>query len=381
MMWQVGPMSAHAWAEWGRTRPRSDYLHLDTAAAGRSSEATLAAVVAHALLEAEVGGYVAAEIAAPQLQALRADVARVLGSDVEGVAFVESATAGLVALLQAWPLREGARVGVAGSEWGPNLDLLDHRGLSPSALTTDGRGVLDLEALEQLLRSDPPDLVLLDHVAAHRGLVQPAVDVVRLCRAAGVPLWIDAAQSAGHVAIPAGADAVFATSRKWLTGPRGVGMVAVAPESRDQLRVAPLGKKPGASPMQLMESDEAHVAGRVGLGVAVREQLDLGLAAVSTRLVEVGQQLREAVANMAGWEVLQPDAPAGAITALMATAGQDVAQVQRGLLEKHRIVTTLALPWRAPRESSGIQPPLLRLSPHVDLDAAALERLAGALQG
>ena len=299
----------------------------------------------------------------------------------EGVAFVESATAGLVALLQAWPLREGARVGVAGSEWGPNLDLLDHRGLRPLALATDDRGVLDLEALEQQLRNDPPDLVLLDHVAAHRGLVQPAADVVRLCRSVGVPLWIDAAQSAGHVAIPAGADAVFATSRKWLTGPRGVGMVAVAPESRDQLRVAPLGKKPGASPMQLMESDEAHVAGRVGLGVAVREQLDLGLAAVSTRLVEVGQQLREAVANMPGWEVLQPDAPAGAITALMATAGQDVAQVQRGLLEQHRIVTTLALPWRAPRESGGTRPPLLRLSPHVDLDGAGLERLAGALLG
>ena len=372
-------MTEHAWTEWAGARPRTDFLHLDTAAAGRSSQATLDAVAAHARLEAEVGGYVAAEIAAPRLQALRADVATVLASDPEGVAFLESATAALVALLQAWPLPDGARVAMAAAEWGPNIDLLTHRGFQPVGLATDDRGVIDLEALERQLHGDPPDLVLLDHVAAHRGLVQPAAEAVALCRAAGVPVWVDAAQSAGHVAVPAGADAVFATSRKWLTGPRGVGMLAVAADRRDALRVAQLGKKPGAEPMQLMESDEAHVAGRVGLGVAVREVLELGLAQVSARLVEVGAEVRAAVATLPGWEVREPDAPAGAITGLVATAGQDVAKEQRRLLDEHRIVTTLALPWRAPREAVGTMPALLRLSPHVDLDDAGLERLVRAL--
>jgi pyridoxal 5-phosphate dependent beta-lyase len=44
---------------------------------------------------------------------------------------------------------------------------------------------------------------------------------------AGVPLWVDAAQALGHVDTARGADAVYATSRKWLTGPRGVGLLAV----------------------------------------------------------------------------------------------------------------------------------------------------------
>ncbi len=373
-------MTEHAWTDWAGARPRTDFLHLDTAAAGRSSQATLDAVTAHARLEAQVGGYVAAEIAAPRLQAVRADVATVLSSDAGGVAFVESATAALLALLQAWPLPDGARIAMADSEWGTNVDLLTHRGFPLVPIVTDDRGVIDLEALELQLRSDPPDLVLLDHVAAHRGLVQPATEVVASCRVAGVPVWVDAAQSAGHVSVPAGADAVFATSRKWLTGPRGVGMLAVAAERRDGLRVAPLGKKPDAAPMQLMESDEAHVAGRVGLGVAVREVLDLGLVDVTARLAEVGRQLRETIASVPGWEVLHPDAPAGSITGVMATAGQDVAQVQRRLLEDHRIVTTLALPWRAPREDVGTMPPLLRLSPHVDLDHTALQRLARAME-
>jgi hercynylcysteine S-oxide lyase len=53
--------------------------------------------------------------------------------------------------------------------------------------------------------------------------VQPVAAAAALCRAAGVPLWVDAAQALGHVDAACGADAVYATSRKWLTGPRGVG--------------------------------------------------------------------------------------------------------------------------------------------------------------
>ncbi len=372
-------MSPTDWSQWRDARPETKVLHLDTAAAGRASLATLAAVSGHARLEAEVGGYVAAELASEQLAAVRVDVATVLACDPEGIAFVESGTAALVALLGAWPLPDRARVGVPASEWGTNLDVLRHRGLELVTLPTDADGVLDLEALGALLRSDPPDVLLIDQVSAHRGLVQPLAEVVPLCRSAGVPLWVDAAQSAGHVAVPAGADAVFATSRKWLTGPRGVGILAVAPDRREALDVTRLGKRPDASPVQLLESDEAHVAGRVGLAVAVRELLDLGLDTVSDRLVEVGRLVRESVTTVPGWEVAHPNAPAGAITALVATSGQDVAAAHRRLLDEHGVVTTVGLPWRAPLESGPGSPPLLRISPHVDLTTEDLERLARSL--
>ena len=45
----------------------SGLLHLDSAAVGRSSKATLEAVADHARLEAELGGYVAEDRAAAQL--------------------------------------------------------------------------------------------------------------------------------------------------------------------------------------------------------------------------------------------------------------------------------------------------------------------------
>ncbi|SDS20096.1 pyridoxal 5-phosphate dependent beta-lyase [Nocardioides scoriae] len=368
-----------SWDDWAAARPRGATLHLDSASAGRSSAAVLDAVAAHLRAEARDGGYVAAEHAAPVVEQARADTAALLGTDAAGVAFVESATAALDVLLDVWPLPEHARVGTTASSWGPNVELVEHRGHRPELLPVDDLGVLDLDTLEVRLRQDPPDVLLLDLVAAHRGLVQPAREAVEVAHAHGVAVWVDAAQGIGHVDATSGADASLATSRKWLTGPRGVGMVAVAPSWRDRLRVRPLAKQPGSTPVQRLESGEAHVAGRVGLGVALRELHDLGPARVHARLAEVGARVREAVAGLPGWEVVLPQAPAGALTAVAPTAGQDVVAVQARLLHDHGVLTTVCLPWRAPSDDAVAAWPVLRVSPHLDLSDDDLERLVAGL--
>jgi pyridoxal 5-phosphate dependent beta-lyase len=63
-------------------------------------------------------------------------------------------------------------------------------------------------------------------------------EAAALCRAAEVPLWVDAAQALGHVDAACGADRIYATSRKWLTGPRGVGLAGVAERWWDRLQVS-----------------------------------------------------------------------------------------------------------------------------------------------
>jgi len=266
---------------------------------------------------------------------------------------------------------------VAPSEWGPNLELLEQHGLVTEPIATDDDGVVDLDAFARRVGAGPVDVVLVDQVSAHRGLVQPAAEIVSLAHDHGVPVWLDAAQSVGHVAVPP-ADAVVATSRKWLTGPRGVGMVAVAEQHRPDLRVRRPAKLPDVPVVQLLESQEAHVAGRIGLGVAVREHLDHGPGAVAGRLAEVGRAVREMAATLDGWEVVHPHAPAGATTSLRSTAGQDTVRARELLLHRHDILTSLCLPWRAPGEK--IDEPWLRLSPHVDLTVDDLERAAAALR-
>ena len=375
--------AAVGWGWWRERRLPGGPLHLDTAAAGRSSLATLAATAAHAEREAVTGAYVAQEEAEPLLAEGRANLARLLGVPDGGVAFVPSAQAALDTLLAIWPLREGDAVAVVPCEWGPNLDAFAARGLRITEVAAHGDGAVDLGALERMLAGDtlgdPPAAVHLVQVTSHRGLVQPVAEAAALCRAAGVPLWVDAAQALGHVDTACGADAIYATSRKWLTGPRGVGVLAVAGPWWDRLRItAPELEKnirpPDSSPLWLLDATEANVAAWVGLCTAVAEYLAAGPSRVWARLAEVGRQTREALAGLPGWAVADPVAAPSAIVALRATNGQDIGKTRSGLLPG--IVTTAASTLRAPRDMTE---PLLRVSPHVDCTAEDLERLRQAL--
>ncbi len=372
---------AGGWRRWRENRPAGEVVHLDTAAAGRCSTATLRAVAAHAEREAVAGAYVAEAEAQPVLEAGRASLAGLLGMPAGALAFTESASTARARLLAAWPVRPGDTVAVVPSEWGPNLSAFTGHGLQLTELAVHEDGALDLAALEQTLAAAPPAVVHLTQVASHRGLVQPVARAAALCHAAGVALWVDAAQALGHVDTACGADAVYATSRKWLTGPRGVGMLAISEAWWDRLRVpanelARASLPADAGPVRLLESAEAHIAGRAGLCAAVREHLETGPAAVWQRLAAVGSATRQVLGDVPGWEVADGPGAGSAITALRPRHGQDVRETRDRLLARHGILTTASHPARAPREMTG---PLLRISPHVDCTPADLDLLRQAL--
>ena len=326
----------------------------------------------------------AAAEAAPVLAQGHADLARLLGVPPAGLAFVPSAEAALKALLAAWPLRDGDTVAVVPSEWGPNLNAFGRQGLCVTEVAITGDGAVDLTALERLLAQPPsrrPALVHLTQVTSHRPLIPPVAAAAALCRAADVPLWVDAAQALGHVDTACGADAIYATSRKWLTGPRGVGALGVAERWWDQLAVTAsdlmASSRPAdASPLWLLEAVEANVAAWIGLCHAVQEYVHADPPRVWQRLAEVGTQTREALADLPGWQVVGAVDAGSAITALRPASGQDITATRARLLGEYGIVTTACAVGRAPREMTE---PLLRISPHVDCTPDDLAQLHKAL--
>ena len=373
--------AASDWGWWRERRLPAERIHLDSAAAGRSSRATLAATAAHAEREATTGAYVAAEEAGPVLAEGQAALGRLLSVPAAGVAFVPSAEAALGTLLAIWPLREGDTVAVVSCEWGPNLNAFAARGLRITEIATHGDGAVDLAALERMLAGSPPAFVHLTQVTSHRGLVQPVPAAAALCRAAGVPLWVDAAQALGHVDTACGADAIYATSRKWLTGPRGVGVAGVTEPWWDRLKISASEleqsvRPADSSPLWLLSATEANVAAWVGLCQAVREYVAAGPDRVWGRLGAVGRQTREALAGLPGWAVADAVDAGSAIVALRAANGQDIAETRARLLSEHGIVTTAGSVLRAPRDMTE---PLLRISPHVDCTPGDLTRLRQAL--
>jgi hercynylcysteine S-oxide lyase len=362
-------------ASWRKARPRPAGHHLDSAASSRQSHRALEAAAHHARHEAELGGYVAEAAADDLLQQGRSVIGGLVGMAAADVAFVESAQAAMVALLDGWRLPSGSRVACLPGEYAPNIAQLRARGLRPEPLPVDGLGRADVEGVARLLTAHPPSFVHLTQIPSHRGLLQPAAEIAALCRAAGVPLVVDAAQSLGHADVDLGADAVYGTSRKWLAGPRGVGVLCVRPSLA--MRLTPVLPEPeGVPPMRAFESGEAHVAGRVGLVVAVGEHIAAGPGRVRERLASIGRTTRELLDGVGGWRVIEPLDEPTATTTLRPPEGVDVVAIRSHLLTEHGVVVSAIGPERAPGEMTG---PVLRVSPHLDVAVEDLEALAAAL--
>jgi pyridoxal 5-phosphate dependent beta-lyase len=254
-------VSAGLAGAWRAARPPVAGLHLDSAACSRQSVAVIDAAARHARHEAEVGGYVAAEAATPVLDAGRVGVGALTGMPDAQVVFTTGSQHALDLLLSSWP-PGGRTLACLPGEYGPNLALMAVHGFDRQTLPTDADGRVVVEEAAINLAAAPPDLVHLTAVASHCGVVQPLAELASVCGELGLPLIVDAAQALGQIdCAVGGVDAVYASSRKWLAGPRGVGALAVRPTLMQRLQPRLPPKEWVGS---LSNADRLELAGPVG---------------------------------------------------------------------------------------------------------------------
>ena len=346
--------------QWQDARMPMRAVNLDVASAGRPSRDVLDAEIAHLHAEAALGAVVAAERAEERIDEGRAAIAERVGLAGSDLFFSDGAGNAFATLLAAWPLPRGARIGTLPSEYGANARLLDRRagerGWTLVPLPVDGVGRLAGVP-------DDLDLVTFPHVASQTGVVQPVGEVFT----AGVPLLLDVAQSLGQVEVPHGCAAYVGTSRKWLCGPRGVGFAVVDPHVQDGLVEPPTLAPAHGSGIRRWESQEAHVAGRVGLALAAQEWTPAVLAVSHER----GRQARQLLDGLAGWRVREPvDEPSG-ITTLV---GNDPVATRAALVEAGFVVSAIPV-----SRAAELDRPVLRVSTGAWVAPADLEALAAVL--
>jgi Aminotransferase class-V len=104
----------------GDTPGTRQVAHLNHAGASLMPRPVLDAVQAHLNLEAEIGGYEAAEVHAAELKRTYDAVARLLGCDADEIALVENATRGWDMAFYSLRFNPGDRILTSASEYGSN---------------------------------------------------------------------------------------------------------------------------------------------------------------------------------------------------------------------------------------------------------------------
>jgi cysteine desulfurase len=217
------------------------------------------------------------------IERAREAVASLLGTTANRVVFTSGGTeAANAAVFAAGAARPGAPMICADVEHSCVREAAQRSG-PVLLLDVDATGRIDLDHLEALLTAgdgDRPALVNCQWCNHEVGTLQPVAEVVELCRAAGVPVHLDASAAIGHVPVELdalGADLVSLSGHK-LGGPPGTGALVV----RRGLRLEPFIL--GGAQERARRGGFENVLGILGLG------------ATAARLSEPGTLQREQLA-------------------------------------------------------------------------------------
>jgi selenocysteine lyase/cysteine desulfurase len=321
--------------------------HLNNAGSALPPSAVTDAVIAHLRLEAETGGYEAADAARERIESVYGSVARLIGARPDEIAVVENATRAWDMAFYSLAFQPGDRILTARAEYASNviayLQVAARTGAVVEVVDDDAHGQLSVEDLRRRVSQGGVKLIAMTHVPTQGGLVNPAEEVGSVAREAGVPFLLDACQSVGQLPVDVeriGCDMLSATGRKFLRAPRGTGFLyvrrSVLPRLEPPFLDLHAATWTGPRTYEIrgdarrFETWETNYAAKIGLGVAAEYALSWGLEAISERVCGLAESLRSRLSAADGVAVHDQGARrCGIVT--FTVAGVPAAEVRREL--------------------------------------------------
>ena len=291
-------------------------VHLNNAGASLMPSPVIEAVNAHLQLEGRIGGYEAAESERERVDAVYASAARLVNCEPAEIALLENATRAWAAIFSTMRFERGDRILTGRAEYCSNymayIQVAERTGAEVVVVEDDEHGQIDVARLAAAV-DERAKLISISHIPTSGGLVNPAQEVGRVARAAGVPFLLDACQSVGQMPIDVqaiGCDFLSTTGRKFLRGPRGTGLLYVARERLAAIEPAlvEIGSgdwtssdgytlKPTA---RRFETWEVSYALQLGLGRAIDYALAVGPERIWERVAALAVTLRTHLAELPG---------------------------------------------------------------------------------
>ncbi len=206
------------------------------------------------------------------------------------------------------------------------LEALKHHGVQVTQVPCSADGTTDPDDILAALRSDTR-LVVLTHASNVLGTLLPIEEVGPAVRERGVPLLVDASQTAGSRTLDVERmciDLLALPGHKGLLGPQGVGVLYVGPGLALDTLVEGGSGTDSASPDPPDELPDRYEAGTpntpgiAGLAAGVGVVLGQGVEAIGARADAHAQRLRSALAEIEGIQLYgaRPGQPAVPVVSL-----------------------------------------------------------------
>ena len=280
------------------------------------------------------GGYGAAMEASRQLYGCREEAARLFHCRPEQVVLTTSCTHGLNIAIRTL-VKPGAQVAVTGFEHNAVTRPLHASG---AGIRVGGRKLFDREnTLEEFSRAvKDADAAVFTHVSNVFGYILPVEEMAAICRSRGIPFIIDAAQSAGTLAVDLeklGADFIAMPGHKGLLGLQGTGLLLCAGKAEPLLyggtgSTSKMQEMPGELPERL-EPGTMNVPGFAALAEGLRY---LNRTGVEACFRKEHRQLQRCVRGLQslGMQVFAGPHQAGTVSFLPGMDCEEAAQALAG---------------------------------------------------
>ncbi|WP_191246918.1 aminotransferase class V-fold PLP-dependent enzyme [Amycolatopsis deserti] len=342
-----------------RDTPGTDeVVHLNNAGSALPPRQVTDTVLDYLREESVRGGYETAAAHSDRIRGVYDSIAGFLGADAADISVTDSATRSWQAVFYAFRFSPGDRILTGRAEYASNaiayLQIARRTGAVVEVVEDDESGQLDIADLERRL-DDKVKLIAITHVPTQGGLINPAEEVGAIAERAGIPFLLDACQSAGQLDLDVRrlrCDALSATGRKYVRGPRGTGFLYTHPRLRERLQPAMLDlySATWTAPTEFeialdgtrFETWERNYGLVLGLGAAVDYAQRTGLQAIEERVTALAARLRADLEQIPGVTVHdQGKRKSGIVT--FSVAGIDAADV-RERLAAAKINTSITRP-------------------------------------
>lgn len=342
----------------------AEHTYLDNASTTFPKPPCVAEAVFRYMTEAGTnvgrGEYAAAFDVEDMVFDLRSSLCELFGGvDPSDVVLTRNVTEAINLVLKGW-LAPGDHVVVTSMEHNAvmrPLTQLAARGVTFSRAQCAQDGTLKAAEVERLI-TPRTRLVVMTHASNVCGTVLPVKAVGEACRAHGVPLVVDAAQTAGVIPLDmreCGASAVCFTGHKGLLGPQGTGGCVLDPAFAERLEALVAGgtgsnsdseEMPSFMPDRL-EAGTPNLPGLAGLAAALGWLEKTGMDAVRAHEQALTQRLIDGLAPLADAGHVRlvglPTAEGRTGVVSIQTPGHDLAQVAHDLDARYGIQTRVGL--------------------------------------